>query len=136
MNIPDETNVSIIGAGVGIRALSTIIDGIILGIVGVVAAAVIGSSGSYYLFSLIFGFCYYTYFESSKGATPGKTLCGLKVVKTDGTPCDFEAAALRTICRIIDGLFIYLVAAILVWISVQNQRLGDKIAKTLVVRVK
>lgn len=136
MNMPDATDFSIIGAGVAIRALSTIIDGIILGVVGGVAAAVLGTNGSYYLFSLIFGFCYYTYFESSRGATPGKILCGLKVVKNDGTPCDFEAAAMRTICRIIDGLFVYLVAAIFVWFSVQNQRLGDKIANTLVIRVK
>lgn len=143
MNAPDATSVPVTGAGVGIRALSTIVDGIILAIVGGVIAAVCGSgiggnytSGSYYLWSLLVGFCYYTYFEGTNGATPGKMLCGLKVVKTDGTPCNFSAAAMRTICRIIDGFFVYLVAAILVWFSARNQRLGDMIANTLVIRVK
>ena len=81
------------GAGVGIRALSTIIDGIILACIGSVITLGFGSSidssqagNSYYIWSLLIGFCYYTYFESSKGATPGKMLCGLKVVKADGTP--------------------------------------------------
>ena len=143
MDTPDKTCVTVIGAGVGIRALSTIIDGIILAIIGGVIAAAFGyniggshGSGTYYFWSLIVGFCYYTYFESNNGATPGKMLCGLRVVKTDGTPCDTSAAATRTVCRIIDGLFVYLVAAVFVWFSASNQRLGDKMAKTLVIRVK
>lgn len=131
------------GAGVGIRALSTIIDGIILAIIGGVIAIGLGinvgsghAGNSYYIWSLLIGFCYYTYFESNNGATPGKMLCGLKVVKVDGTPCDLSAAAIRTACRIIDGLFAYLVAAILVWSSARNQRLGDRVADTMVVKVK
>lgn len=131
------------GAGVGIRALSTIIDGIILGVIGGIIAAVLGTGfdgghvgGSYYLWTLIAGFCYYTYFEGNRGATPGKMLCGLKVIKSDGSPCDISAAAMRTACRIIDGLFVYLVAAIFVWSTELHQRLGDKLAETLVVKVK
>lgn len=131
------------GAGVGIRALATIIDGIILGAIGGIIAAVIevGLNGShlgnsYYFWSLVAGFCYYTYFESYKGATPGKLLCGLKVVKVDGTACDIRTAAMRTVCRMIDGLFAYLVAAIFVWSTDLNQRLGDKLADTLVIKIK
>ncbi|HWR42701.1 RDD family protein [Sporomusa sp.] len=122
------------GAGVGIRALSTIVDGIILAVIGGAIAA--GLGGAHYLWSMLIGFCYYTYFESNNGATPGKMLCGLKVVKTDGSPCDMKAAAIRTACRIIDGLFVYLVGAVLVWTSVHNQRLGDRVADTLVIKVQ
>lgn len=138
MNIPDRTTIPAIGAGVGIRALSTIVDGIILGVIGGILAAVLGGhfSGSYYFLSLVIGFGYYTYFESKTGATPGKKVCGLRVEKTDGTPCDFSAAAMRTAFRIIDGLFVYLVAAVFVWSTERNQRLGDKMAGTVVVRVK
>lgn len=135
--MPGETNTSLMGAGVGIRALSAIIDGIILGVAcGIIAAVLRSTGGIYYLCTMILGFSYYTYFEMTKGATPGKLLCGLRVIKIDGTPCDFEAAAMRTFCRIIDGLFVYLVAAIFVWFSAQNQRLGDKMANTLVIRIK
>ncbi|HWR07924.1 RDD family protein [Sporomusa sp.] len=122
------------GAGVGIRALSTIVDGIILAVIG--GAITAGLGGAHYLWSMLIGFCYYTYFESYNGATPGKMLCGLKVVKTDGTPCDLNAAAVRTACRLIDGLFVYLVGAVLIWTSVNNQRLGDRLADTLVVKVQ
>lgn len=143
MDIPNRATIPVIGAGVGIRALSTIVDGIILGVIGGVLAAVLGSdfsngniSSSYYLWSLVIGFCYYTYFEGKTGATPGKMVCGLRVVKLDGSACDISAAAMRTACRILDGLFAYLVAAIFVWSTERNQRIGDKMAGTVVVRVK
>ncbi|WP_371380834.1 RDD family protein [Sporomusa aerivorans] len=143
MNTPDTNNYFTNGAGVGIRALAAIIDGIILAIVSGALLAAFGSDYSHgsvggleYLWSLAIGFCYYTYFEGNNGATPGKMLFGLKVVNTDGTACDVRAAAIRTACRIIDGLFAYLVGAILIWISDRNQRLGDKIAGTLVVKAK
>lgn len=121
------------GAGVGIRALSTIVDGILLAVIGGAVAAALG--GAHYLWSLVIGFCYYTYFESSYGATPGKMLCGLKVVKADGSACDLRSAAVRTACRLIDGLFFYFIGAVLIWTSVNNQRLGDRLAATLVIRV-
>jgi uncharacterized RDD family membrane protein YckC len=42
--------------------------------------------------------------------------------------------AIRTILRIIDGIFFYLVAFICVVATKQKQRLGDMAAGTLVVR--
>lgn len=143
MNTPDGDNASLVGADVGIRALSTIVDGIILAIVGGIIMAALGSnfnhghlSGLQYFWSLVLGFAYFTYFEGKQGATPGKLLCGLKVVKTDGAACDVTAATVRTVARIIDGLFAYLIAAVLVWLSGRNQRLGDKLAGTLVIRIR
>ena len=44
------------------------------------------------------------------------------------------AAALRTVLRIIDGICVYAVAFVSVLASQKNQRLGDMVAKTLVVR--
>lgn len=72
--------------------------------------------------------------ETMYGGTVGKLALGLKVVKEDGSPLDWQASIVRTLLRIIDGLFFYLIGAILVWTSPTNQRLGDKVAKTLVVR--
>jgi uncharacterized RDD family membrane protein YckC len=45
-----------------------------------------------------------------------------------------QAALIRNILRIVDGLFVYLVGAILVWKSDKRQRLGDRVAHTVVVR--
>jgi uncharacterized RDD family membrane protein YckC len=40
----------------------------------------------------------------------------------------------RNILRVIDGFFAYLIGAILIWRSDKQQRLGDTIAKTVVVK--
>ena len=45
-----------------------------------------------------------------------------------------KAATIRTLLRIVDGLFSYLVAFITVLITEKRQRLGDMTAITLVVR--
>jgi uncharacterized RDD family membrane protein YckC len=58
----------------------------------------------------------------------------IKVVReADGMPIDYSEAAVRTVLRIIDGLFDYLIGAIFIWTSDQNQRLGDRAAHTVVV---
>jgi hypothetical protein len=57
----------------------------------------------------------------------------LRVVREDGSPIHLGAAALRNLLRIVDGLFLYLVAAIAVWASPTRQRLGDRAAGTYVV---
>ena len=72
--------------------------------------------------------------EKMYGASLGKMAMGLKVVTETGQPLDWNAAIIRTLLRLIDGLFVYLIGAILVWTSPTKQRLGDKVAKTLVVR--
>lgn len=61
-------------------------------------------------------------------------MLGLRVVKTDGSPLGWSQAVIRNLLRVIDGLFSYLVGAILIWDSPLRQRLGDRAAKTVVVR--
>ncbi len=62
-------------------------------------------------------------------------LLGIKVVrKNTGEVPGLGAAAIRTVLRIIDGLFAYLVAFITVLASGKNQRFDDMAAHTLVVR--
>jgi len=72
--------------------------------------------------------------EATQGATLGKRILGLRVVKIDGSPIGWSESIIRNLLRIIDGLFAYLVGAILIWTSPQRQRLGDRVAKTVVVR--
>ncbi|MDF9407882.1 RDD family protein [Pelotomaculum isophthalicicum JI] len=129
------------GAGVGKRAVATIVDCVIFFFISYFLAAMSGSAtsggfeltgGPFFLMCVI-GFVYYLIFEGTKGATPGKMLVGLKVVKTDGSRCDFGAAAIRTVLRLVDGFLFYLIGAIVVWSSKTKQRLGDRVANTLVV---
>ena len=64
----------------------------------------------------------------------GKMALGLRVIRTDGAPISWTESIIRNLLRIIDGLFVYLVGAILIWTSPLKQRLGDRVAKTVVVR--
>ena len=129
-------------AGVFVRAIAIIIDALILLIPSWLLATVAGSTtahgfglggGSFYL-GMLLGFAYYVYFESQLGATPGKKVMGLKVVLENGDPCDTRAAVIRTICRLVDGMLGYLVGALFIWFSAKSQRLGDRLAGTIVIR--
>ena len=137
--------------GVGIRFVAILIDGIILGIVGYILFALFGASAitvdqvtstatitsAYWAIlalELVIAFLYFTLLEGHGGQTVGKMAVKLRVVReADGSPIDYGAAAVRTVLRIIDGIFIYLIGAILIWSSDKKQRLGDRVAHTIVV---
>ncbi|MGZ7169272.1 MAG: RDD family protein [Halobacteriota archaeon] len=93
---------------------------------GITAAAVI---------TLIVWFLYYTILEGRYGQTLGKYFCKIKVVKEDGAPINYTEAAIRTILRIIDGIIYYLIGALLIWTSEKRQRLGDRLAHTVVIQL-
>jgi uncharacterized RDD family membrane protein YckC len=131
----------------GRRVLATLVDGIVLGVVFMLMSMLFGSSsaeggqvnatlnGLPFLIYLVLVFAYYMLLEGYLGQTVGKMLLGIKVVREDngGVP-GLGSAAIRTALRIIDSLFFYLVAFIAVLASGKNQRLGDMVANTLVVR--
>jgi len=130
--------------GVFRRAIAVIIDGILLMIVGYALAQVMGGAtatgfelqgGPAFIFFGI-ALAYYIVMEAITGQTLGKMAMKLKVVKMDGAKIDWQAAIIRNLLRIIDGLFFYLVGAIVVWVSKSKQRLGDMAAKTIVVGSK
>ncbi|HEV8224166.1 MAG TPA: RDD family protein [Rubrobacteraceae bacterium] len=131
----------------GRRVLAIIVDGLVLGVLfwvmslifgassaeGGMASASLGTLGT--LLYLILAFAYFTLLEGNRGQTLGKMLLGIKVVREDnGEVPGLGAAAIRTVLRLIDGIFAYLVGFIAIQISSKNQRLGDMAANTLVVR--
>lgn len=131
-----------VGEGVGIRAVATIIDIVLFWIVGGVIGLITGE-GDATGFALgtvstcllfIISIAYYVVMEVQMGGTVGKLATGLRVVREDGRPLDYQTALVRTLLRVVDGLFVYLIGAILVWTSPTKQRLGDRVAKTLVVK--
>jgi uncharacterized RDD family membrane protein YckC len=132
----------------GRRIVATIVDGLIFGALFTVMTMLFGTitsvgpanwNGSMpalpsVLYVVIIAF-YYILLEGYLGQTVGKMLLGIKVVREDnGEVPGLGGASIRTLLRIIDGLFSYLVAFIAVLISGKNQRLGDMAAHTLVVR--
>ena len=137
---------------IGRRVLATIIDVVLLGILAGLfsapgalidgwgsgqfsdaASGVLFSFGG--LAALLVYFAYFTIMEGRYGQTLGKMALGIKVVREgDGRAPGTRAAVLRTLMRIVDSIGSYLVAFVVVLVSDKNQRLGDMVAKTLVVR--
>ncbi|HEX8773346.1 MAG TPA: RDD family protein [Pyrinomonadaceae bacterium] len=94
------------------------------------------------LLFLIFS-SYFVFFEWLwNGQTPGKRWLKLRVIREDGRPITFWEAAVRNILRIFDMQLMmpvpivgfYSVGLIAVFISSKDQRLGDMLAGTVVVR--
>jgi uncharacterized RDD family membrane protein YckC len=137
--------------GVGIRFVAILIDSIILGIISYILIAIFAVSaisidpstgavsiGSAYYAGIalivVVYFLYYTLLEGHGGQTVGKMAVKIRVVREeDGSRIGYGEAAVRTILRVIDGLFAYLIGAILIWSSDKDQRLGDRVAHTVVV---
>ncbi len=131
----------------GRRVVATLVDVVLFTILLIVMSALFGTStagdggvsfqltGLPFLIYLLITILYYIILEGTVGQTVGKMLLGIQVVRegTGQTP-GMGASTIRTLLRIIDGFFFYLVALIVVLVSGKNQRLGDMVANTLVVR--
>jgi uncharacterized RDD family membrane protein YckC len=132
----------------GRRTVAIIIDGFVLLAIYIVIAAVLGDvetddgfqastgTGGTFLFLLI-GFLYFCLLEGGPGRTVGKVIMGIRVQMADGSPSEYGPAAIRTLMRLVDGLFFYFVG----WIAAlasgpRRQRLGDMLGKTSVVRAR
>src|SRR2546423_928380 len=77
---------------------------------------------------------YYIVLEGLFGATLGKRLAGLRVIAREGRRISRQAAILRNVARLLDVLpVLYLLGGILTLTSRQHQRLGDRLARTLVI---
>ena len=133
----------------GRRVIATVIDGVVFAAAYVVMALAFGDikreggiaswdsglspgwNGTYGLLVV----AYYVLMEGYLGQTLGKVAAGITVVsEVTGRPPGLAPAALRTLLRLVDGLFSYAVAFVVTLGSDRRQRLGDIVAHTLVVR--
>ena len=77
---------------------------------------------------------YYVFLEGFwDGQTLGKRAFGIKVVKSTGEPCDVTSSMVRNVLRIVDGFLLYLVGFIAMTTNDTRQRVGDRLADTVVV---
>ena len=131
----------------GRRIVATILDGIVLGILSSGLTSAIGTdrtSSGFDLTTLSFNgsvgltvvvLLYYTLLDGLTGRTVGKFITGIRVVDAGtGRAPGLLSALVRTLLRLIDGIFAYLVGFLIVINSDRRRRLGDMAAKTLVVR--
>jgi uncharacterized RDD family membrane protein YckC len=108
-------------------------------------AAFLGTSGMGFAFteitSVYFGvgyfvllvFSYYFLLEWLFAASIGKWLFKLRVFGTDGELCSMNASLLRNLVRFVDWLpSFYLIGLLSLVVSRDRQRIGDRVASTVV----
>jgi uncharacterized RDD family membrane protein YckC len=146
-------------AGFWIRFVAIIIDGVILAIInyiirlplvailgasamsgaglgsGAGVGAVLAVTGLLALISIAVGIAYEVYFLSTRGATPGKMVLGLKVIRADGGPISVGLALGRYLARLLSG-FTLLIGFIIAGFDSEKRALHDRICDTRVIYVK
>jgi uncharacterized RDD family membrane protein YckC len=144
---PEGVDVELTLAGIGSRFIAAIFDftiqaatilafGVLLGVIG---GAGNESGLAVAIFTVIVFLVFFGYdvlFEvRSRGRTPGKRWTGLRVVRTGGRPVTFVPSSIRNVMRLIDILpFAYAIGMLSIFVTSNNQRLGDLAGGTLVVR--
>lgn len=124
----------IVGVPVFVIAL---IFGVVGGLVGGSGGAAITGIGTVLYILAIFGIFFWNYIwqpAKNGGQTLAMKWLGLRIVKIDGSPLTMGDTALRWLLLIVDGLVYGLVGFIIMQTNDRHQRLGDQVAKTLVIR--
>lgn len=134
-------------AGLGRRTAAFLVDAVLMTMVLASVVALVYAGGAAFadpvvLFLGVFFWAfmiqvlYFTVFEYYwKGQTPGKRLLGLRVLELNERPPDFITVFTRNTVRLIDFVLLgYLVSLLLIASGPRAQRIGDRIADTVVVR--
>jgi uncharacterized RDD family membrane protein YckC len=153
LELPEEINLQLEVANVGSRTLAILADITLCGLVLLLVYSItfvaardmagdwitqLGSGALQMVLILaVFGFqwVYFNLFEWLwNGQTPGKRLMHLRVIKMDGAPVSWIDVFLRNIARPIDTFGpMGLIGLLMIFISQKAQRLGDLMARTLVI---
>jgi uncharacterized RDD family membrane protein YckC len=139
-------------AGIGSRFIAILIDYLIWGaaffVLAIMAAIIVpalhvfgGVSanwaiGVFVLIIFLLQWGYFTLFEAFDfGRTPGKRVARIRVIHQSGRGVNFVESLARNLVRFVDYLpGFYAVGVVSIFVSRRNQRLGDMVAGTLVVR--
>lgn len=76
---------------------------------------------------------YFTAFETLFHASPGKLILKTKVLNEDFTKLDFLGAFTRNVVRFLDLILLYIPSVIMIALTNKGQRIGDYVARTVVV---
>lgn len=134
-------DIDIVPAGLAVRTYAFAID-LSIRFVIIIGFAFIfdyfGEFGTGMLWIMLFivEWFYPILFEISRGATPGKSAFGLRVIYDNGLPITFSGSLTRNLFRFVDILpFAYVIGATSIVLNQKSKRLGDIVAGTTVVYV-
>ena len=152
--IEKEEHVEVRYVGFWIRFLARLIDGMLLGMAGLILRLPlilmlgIGLGRSYpfgiftpaygavtgmmILVNLALGMAYEVFFVSTRGATPGKMALGLKIIRADGSPIPPGLALGRYFAHWISGAILF-IGYIMAGFDSQKRALHDRICETRVI---
>jgi uncharacterized RDD family membrane protein YckC len=145
---PEGVSLDLVLAGLGSRfaayALDVLIQVAVFSLVAliiVLTTANLGSGlltgGLLALLAILDFFGYFVLCEMLwSGRSVGKRAAGTRVVRVSGSPVGFWSSLLRNTVRLIDMIPIplYVVGSVLILATTKNQRLGDLMGDTLVIR--
>jgi uncharacterized RDD family membrane protein YckC len=147
---PEGVSLDTVLAGLGSRLaafaldflLQTVFFAIIVGLVALFLHGGGETSGliATGILSLVFLLDFIGYFIICEmlwsGRSVGKRAAGTRVVRLSGAPVGFWSSLLRNITRLVDAMPIpfYLVGSVLILATSKNQRLGDLLGNTVVIR--
>jgi uncharacterized RDD family membrane protein YckC len=133
----------------GRRVVQYLIDSFLVGIIPALVSIPFDASDSTFLHVLggivsfvifvVIGFAYWVIFaHRQNGQTLGMKLLGLRVISKGGGPANMTQLFIRWICLILDAIpytwpFTGLVGFIVILCSRDRQRIGDHLARTLVI---
>jgi uncharacterized RDD family membrane protein YckC len=122
------------------RVLAALIDLLIVGAgYAVILAAAgklsdAGAGGALTAVGIGWGLYYYFACESGSGQTVGKRALNIRVVRTDGSAAGMREIGIRTVLRLVDGLFLYGVGLVVMLVTRERRgRLGDLAGGTMIV---
>jgi len=141
--------------GVGIRGMAMVADSFVWFVLFLVTTMAVGAAtgqlettangvqadlegppamAAFALFSAL-GVGYHALLEWKYGKTAGKYLVGIEATAADGSPLTLRESLVRNVLRLVDFLpMFYVVGIVAVVLSEENQRVGDRVADTAVVR--
>jgi uncharacterized RDD family membrane protein YckC len=153
-----ETPAALPYRSVGVRFVALLIDVIVAGIIASVFASPLQTpvfnsvnftngtfnvssaanplSGVGSVISALVVLFYFTLLLGAYGQTAGMVAMKIKVVKEDGSKISYVDALVRSLLLIIDAIpwiIPFLLGAILIWTSDTKQRIGDRMAHTVVI---
>ena len=105
------------------RVLAALIDLLIVGAGYAVILAAAGklgeadAGGALMLVGIGWALYYYFACESGSGQTVGKRALNIRVVRTDDEPAGMREIGIRTVLRLVDGLFLYGVGLVVMLVT-------------------